>query len=282
VAAAQQGEFGAEIALILHQESLATPKGTMAPSASKMWNSLLVVAQRQRDALVSFFRRLTPFGVDIKLLVTAIVCGKLTVADMVPPAVAKAGKASEVREAVMRAWPLVMQIMLEVYPRDDTAQYVLLKLALDVFAREHVASDPVETLLKPVLEEMRSTSALWRLDGGAEHSWQVTIDNSMADALQSMALRSSLAGAAPVLPAGLPMSTQQQQARAVANAAEKKRFVDAAGTGKPPAAEGAELDGKYVSVTKWATMSGKERYEVAAKRDALRDAAGAGRITLPK
>jgi hypothetical protein len=282
VAAAQQGEFGAEISLILHQESLATPKGTMAPSASKVWNSLLVVAQRQRDALVSFFRRLTPFGVDIKLLVTAIVCGKLTVADMVPPAVAKAGKAPEVREAVMRAWPLVMQIMLEVHPRDETAQHALLKLALDVFAREHVASDPVETLLKPVLEEMRSTSALWRLDGGAEHSWQVTMDNSMADALQSIALRSSLAGAAPLPPAQLPLSTQQQQVRAVANAAERKRLAVAPGTGEQPAAEGAELDGTYVSVTKWANMSGKERYEVTAKRDALRDAAAVGRITLPK
>jgi L-rhamnose isomerase len=214
--------------------------------------------------------------------VTAIVCGKLSVADMVPPATTKAGKAPEVRDAVMRAWPLVMQIMLEVHPRDDTAQAVMLKLALDVFAQAHVASDPVETLLKPVLEEMRTTSALYLLDGGAEHSWQVTMDNSMAEALQSMALRSSLAGAAPALPAGLPLSAQQQQARAVANAAEKKRLADAAGTGKQPAAEGAGLDSTYVSYAKYNAMTGKEKGELNAKRDALREAAAAGKVTVPK
>ena len=276
VAAAQQGEYGAEIALILHQESLSTPKGTMAPSANRMWNSVLVVAQRQRDALVSHFRRLAPVGVDMKLLVTAIVCGKLSVADMVPPATTKAGKAPEVRDAVMRAWPLVMQIMLEVHPRDDTAQAVMLKLALDVFAQAHVASDPVETLLKPVLEEMRTTSALYLLDGGAEHSWQVTMDNSMADALQSMALRSTLAGTAPALPAAGGLTTREQQARAAANAAEKKRLA-AAGTGKQQAPEGA-----YINDAKWAAMSGKEKYEVAAKRDALREAAAAGQVAVPK
>jgi hypothetical protein len=298
VAAAQQGEFGAEIALIIHQESLATPKGTMAPSANKMWNSLLVVAQRQRDALVSYFRRLTPLGVDIKLLVTAIVCGKLTVADMVPPAVTKAGKAPEVREAVMRAWPLVMQIMLEVHPRDVTAQYVLLKLALDVFAREHVASNPVETLLKPVLEEMRTTSALYLMDGGAEHSWQETMDNSMADALQSMALRGSLAGAAQAA-SGQQQSQPQPQARAAeeaATAAERKRLAEAAGDQPARAAEEAataaererlaeaacdqpastEPATRWVGAAQWAAMTPSERYEVHAERDAVRGAAAKG------
>ena len=74
--------------------------------------------------------------------------------------------------ALMRAWPVVMAIMDEVNPRDESAQATFLKLALDIFNPAHVISDPVESLLKPVLEEMQTNYSRYLLDGGDEPSWK--------------------------------------------------------------------------------------------------------------
>ena len=103
----------------------------MSPNAFRVWTLLFGVAQRLREAIVSHYRKLMPEGVDAKALVTAMACGKLTVAEMVPAAAtaARSAKAAgDVREAIMRAWPVVMAIMGEVNPRDESAQATFLKL----------------------------------------------------------------------------------------------------------------------------------------------------------
>ena len=94
------------------QEKLDAPKGaTMSPSAFRVWTLLFRVAQRLREAIVSHYRKLVPEHVDAKALVTAVACSKLTVAETVPAAAtaARSAKAAgDVREALMRAWPVVM------------------------------------------------------------------------------------------------------------------------------------------------------------------------------
>ena len=132
-----------------------------------------------------------------------------------------------------------------------------------------------------MLEEMRTNYTRYLLDGGDEPSWKEVVADSSQDALASMALRGSLALAAPGLPAAggqQQLSTAQQQARAAEKAAVAERQRLAGAAGKLPAAD--ELDTNWVSDRKWADMSAKERADVNAKRDATREAAAQGVVGI--
>ena len=132
VGAAVTGPFGAQISLLMHQENLTVPRGaTLTTNGSRVWGTLAEVARTLRLVWEEFFRKLLPFGVDSAGLVMAICCGKLTVAAMVPAGVqaAKSAKAtSQLRDAVMRAWPAVIVVIGEVHPREATMQEELLRL----------------------------------------------------------------------------------------------------------------------------------------------------------
>ena len=142
-----------------------------------------------------------PFGVDAAGLVLAICCGKLTVAAMVPPGAqaAKSAKAtSELRDAVMRAWPAVIALIGEVHPRDATMQQELLRLGVELFDARYASADMVDFHLQPVLKEMQLRFAKYRLNGGKELTWREAIAVASEDSMKLFALKSTLgATAAP-------------------------------------------------------------------------------------
>jgi hypothetical protein len=265
--AALLGPYGSDIALIMNQEKLEPPKGaTISPSASRVWSLLCTAAQRLREAVMLHYRKLLPDGIKAEALVTALACGKLTVALMVPAAATAAAKsdkaAAEVRMALMRAWPVVMAILAEVNPRDESAQDTLLKMSLDVFNPLHVVSDPVEMLMKPALEEMRVNYARYLLDGGDEPTWKAAAADSERDALASMALRGNLQQLGQPAAGGLNnLTTEQQRVRAAANAAAAEKR-GAAAAGKQPAAN----EPPWMPDDKYADMSTAEKEALYAKR----------------
>ena len=76
--------------------------------------------------------------------------GKLTVATLVPAAVAKPSVSPAVlREAVLRAWPRLMGRCL-----DTTAEDELLLISVNAFEPAHAGSDPIESLAVPAFKEM--------------------------------------------------------------------------------------------------------------------------------
>ena len=158
-----------------------------------MWGTLAEVARTLRLVWEEFlFRKLPPFGVDSAGLMQAICCGKLTVAAMVPAGVqaAKSAKAtSELRDAVMRAWPGVMAVIDEVHPRDATMQAELLRLGVDAFDARYAGADMVEHLVKPVLKEMQTRFAKYLVLGGRESTWKEVVEVSSEEAMKVFALR---------------------------------------------------------------------------------------------
>ena len=90
---------------------------------------------------------------------------------MVPTGVqaAKSAKAtSELRDAVMRAWPAVIAVIGEVHPRDTTMQAELLRIGVDAIDSPRYAGlDMVEHLVKPVLKEMHRRGTRSTLFTGA-------------------------------------------------------------------------------------------------------------------
>ena len=143
VRGAVTGAFGAQITLLIHQEKLDAPKGAVLSSNAKsVWGTLAEVARQLLVAWEEHFRKLMPAGVEPLALITAVSRSKLMVAAMVPAGLvsSKAAKAPmELREAVMRAWPVMMAVMREVNPRDVSAEAELLKVAVSAFDPAHAA-----------------------------------------------------------------------------------------------------------------------------------------------
>ena len=138
-----------------------------------MGHPIAEVARTLRLVWEEFFRKALPFGVDSAGRVQAICCGKLTVAAMVPACAqaAKSAKAtSELRDAVMRAWPAVIAVIGEVHP--PTMQEELLRLGVDTFDARYAGADMVEHLVKPVLKEMQTRFDKYFVHGGQEPTWK--------------------------------------------------------------------------------------------------------------
>jgi hypothetical protein len=85
VRGAVTGEYGAQVALLIHQEKLDVPKGmVMTPNARAVWGALAEVARQLAMARAERFRKLLPPGVEVAALIAAMCSSKLTVAVMVP------------------------------------------------------------------------------------------------------------------------------------------------------------------------------------------------------
>ena len=104
-----------------------------------------------------------PQGVDTKALVTAVNCGKMTLQMLVSPKTPAAGEAK--REAVMRAWPalvqIVTQMMGDIMPRDKGAASSLRGMAKDAFDSTHSTAEPLENVIQPVITEMTDRFAAY-------------------------------------------------------------------------------------------------------------------------
>ena len=150
----------------------------------------------------------------------AVCCGKLTVAATVPAGMmsSKSAKATtDLREAVLRAWPAVIAVMCEVNPRDATAEAEFLKISVSAFdpaAAWHAGLDPIEYLVKPVLKEMQTKYARYLASGGVEPTWKEVAAQTAVDMMLRFTLKSALASQAATAPPQQQLTQAQQQAQA--------------------------------------------------------------------
>ena len=104
-----------------------------------------------------------PQGVDTAALVAAVNCGKMTLQMLVAPKTPAAGEAK--RDAVMRAWPALVQMMGDIMPRDNGATASLLGMAKDAFDSTHSTAEPLENVIQPVITEMTDKFAGYVMGG---------------------------------------------------------------------------------------------------------------------
>ena len=154
--------FGADIALILHQEGLdKTPSG-MSAAATTLLGQLRAARQALLSARVRWFERWAPTTIKAAEVVKAAMAGTLTVPLLVGSVAAAAGPAERVR-ALMVVWPALVALMREVTPRDATIEDELLKLAKITF--DSAAKNPEAGLkfhVVPVLLEVAASATLYR------------------------------------------------------------------------------------------------------------------------
>ena len=154
--------FGADIALILHQEGLdKTPSG-MSAAAATLFGQLRAVRQALLSARVRWFERWAPKTVKAAEVVKAAMAGTLTVSLLVGSVAAAAAPAERVR-ALMVVWPALIALMREATPRDVTVEDELLKLAKVTF--DSASKNPEAGLkfhVEPMLLEVATSAALYR------------------------------------------------------------------------------------------------------------------------
>ena len=119
--------------------------------------------------------------------------GKLTVATLVPAAAAKPSASPAVlREAVQRAWPVLLAVLREVLPRDTTAEGELLRISVNAFEPAHASSDPIESLVVPVFKEMASKFGRYLASGGIEPTWEAVVEITSKETQLAHALKSAI------------------------------------------------------------------------------------------
>ena len=132
VSALEAGPFGADVAILLHQERLgAIPTGlqSMQASTTSVWSAFITIRPWVQRARERVYKREVPEGVDLPALLRAIEMGEFSLAKIVP---AKSTGQRRVRAALV-AWPLLTQLVCDIYPRDRTAGVVLRRLVVDAF-----------------------------------------------------------------------------------------------------------------------------------------------------
>ena len=138
------GPFGADVALLLHQEKLAaTPSGTSS-SALRVLEKVKEVRGGLASARLALWRRVAPDGVSLVPLIEAVNCGKLTSAVLV-------GKSPTggVSAGLARVWPLLMSMSRQMWPRDDTIDYTLLSMWREVVVVGKSSDHAVSIVVDP-------------------------------------------------------------------------------------------------------------------------------------
>ena len=156
--AMETGVFGADVTMILHQEKLGnvpTGAGIASAPAMRVWRVMNAVMPRLLHARTPHNAKLCPNGMDAGTAIRAIGQGKLTVEALAGVAVlVKKMSAVELRTAGLRSWPVMLAMIREIMPRDETAEHHLLLMARDAFDMSRAMFDPLATVVTPVFEEM--------------------------------------------------------------------------------------------------------------------------------
>ena len=231
---AVEGPYGPTVAFMLSQEKLDAPKGAMLSSnAAQAWTQLGDVGRQLLAVRAERFRKKLPPGVDVKALVAAVTCGKLTVAAMVPAKMlaSKSSKApAELREAIMRAWPGMMAIVRETHPTDEDAEDELLKLAVTAFDPAYV--ELVEELVTTAFAKMTVRFERYLLAGGAAPRWAAVLTHVKEEQVLSLALKSFKHGHGAAAPPSQPTKAEAEAAakgkaeRAAAAAAAAAKLTE--------------------------------------------------------
>ena len=226
------GEYGPQVAAILHQESLdRLPTGTasLTPEARALWHLFYAIRPRLMAARVRYFEVEAPLarGVPVASLVEAVQWGKLRcteaagIADTVPTRIyAPHPTSAETFAALQRNWAGVMAVVAECTPRDETVVPSLLRMARDTFY--HGASPSgVAPLIGSVFAEM-AKRAREHLTGRAQRplEWQAAQSFVRAERMQEH-LAAVATREEPVPEVDSPSK------REAARVAKEKRLADA-------------------------------------------------------
>ena len=233
-------QWGADVSMMLHQENLGnapTGAGSVSAPAMRVWRIMSAVRPRLLQARTRYFGKVCPHGVDAGAVITAINTGKLTVAllaGLKPGAAKTATTESEIRNGVLRAWPVMVAIVRDILPRDASAEYNLLLMAKDASDAARAMADPMSSVT-PVFEEMSERYTDYLTAGAAESqaTWEKVKTDTTAMALQSAAMaamhKTGGASAAAVAAAAAQAARtqaqllQKQKETAAANVAAAKK-----------------------------------------------------------
>jgi hypothetical protein len=225
--------LSADVALILHQESLdrvpQTGATAASPGALRVYEHMYQLRPRLESARVRGYEQLVPKAVTAQALVKAAVTGQLTTQLLVGTGVTE--PAARLR-ALARVWPVLMEIMREVHPRDATVPLTFLGMAHEAFdvgsANPQMA---VQMVVTASVEAMARRFMEWLRGVGDMPSWTAVRDEAAAEA-QRVA----------VITGALSPSSQDTRSQAAKAAAKEKREAEAAAAAaeKPPPEAAAE------------------------------------------
>ena len=226
VIAMETGAFDADITMLLHHagEARHTPTGAGIASAPavRVWRVMNKVMPRLLHAPTRYYAKLCPHGMDAGAAVKAICQGKLTVETLAGAALVNKMSAPETRNAVIRAWPVMLAMMREIMPRDTTAEHHLLLMVKDAFDASRSMVDQLATVVTPVFGEMTLRYGDFLRAGTLETTWEkvrtdITAESMRFAALSTMYNSGAAAGAAAV--AAAAKAAQAQKYRLVQQAA---------------------------------------------------------------
>ena len=153
VMALEQGPvMGAELALLLHQESLEVqPKGAnLSQRAQRVYTLVRDVKPRLLAARTRYWEELMPEGVKVGELVEKVNSGAFTL-QMLVPAGAKGNEPRAMH--VLRGWAALVELVVESHPRDATARPSLLRMGRDAYpVGVPLEAAPLQLAIGAVLE----------------------------------------------------------------------------------------------------------------------------------
>lgn len=124
------GEFGEDVAVLLHQEKLnSQPSGTLSTGALQIVSAVRDIRSSLAVARGYLFQRAVPDGIDRDKLLAGVNCGAISVDLLTKPK----SVGAELLKSLLRAWPLLTELMREIHPRDGGAPMALLELSKHVF-----------------------------------------------------------------------------------------------------------------------------------------------------
>jgi hypothetical protein len=183
--AQRNSEFGADLALLLGQEKLLRAPSGVPSNTGRVWNLVWELYTRVPAARVVKFEQMLPTAVDDLELVTAVGRGKVTMS-LICGKPEKTATFAEQKAAVLDAWPVLVALHRECFPRGaDDAQQGLLEMAHDSFDRSRTAEAAVKAI-SPCLAAMATRFASYTRQGGAPPSWvKVRFDTTVCGSKDS-------------------------------------------------------------------------------------------------
>ena len=250
------GKYGADIALILHQENLdRTPSGASG-AAAQVLTHLRVV---RTCLLAARARRFEPWSLlsttKVEELVKAAMTGNMTVALITGAAAAEKPEAK--LACLAKAWPMVCELVRESSPRDPSVVSAFLLMAKEGFdPMVNVPGNALRVVFTDVFEEMRKRADDYR-QGVAPvmQTWAVVRERSSELASRQLAVRGPMSDGAS------PPWTETQQSK-------KQKAAAAAAAAKEAAAKEAEKPPKAAALSKKAAAAAEKAEAAAAEKTA--------------
>jgi hypothetical protein len=233
--AAETGQHAADLAILLHQENLAeTPKGKLTPQGSNVWASIHAVRKSMWAARRRYYTQLVPKGIDVGALVRSVSRGSFTVEMLMVSGTAAKATQDEKETAVQRAWPALVELVAETFPRDGSVRHAFLRmhrLAFDTGRNE----DALDSQVAAPFAAMTEAFANYLTGVAPEPTIGDVIDMQVFDSL-----REYVAGGMSTSPSPKREKAAADAERAAERAAAAERAKAAQAAAKAKAAEAAK------------------------------------------